>query len=96
MIAKPVTGWSRRNRRGGALTWSSIHPKAKDQIVTQQAMFRVASEDMKTYLLALLEGASLSPWHDRPDWKEKLGEGKSLGRNFGLTEFAISRMIISI
>ncbi|ATU95609.1 hypothetical protein [Phyllobacterium zundukense] len=96
MIAKPVTGWSRRNRGGIALTWNSIHPRAKEQLVTQQAMFRVATEDMKTYLLALVGGESLSHWHDRKDWKEKLGDGKPLGRNLGQTEFAIARMMIPI
>jgi hypothetical protein len=37
MLAKPVSVWSRRNRRTVALTWNSIHPKAKDYLTTQSA-----------------------------------------------------------
>ncbi|NGO51111.1 hypothetical protein [Allomesorhizobium camelthorni] len=98
MIAKPVGGWLRRNRKTVALTWNSIHPKAKDYLVTQQAIFRVANEDMKAYLRALIDGSGLDEWHTRPDWRERLGEGKgkSLGKNVELSEMAITRMIFSI
>lgn len=98
MIAKPVSGWSRRNRRTAALTWNSIHPKARDYLITQQAVFRVASDDMKAYLGALIGGDELGEWHDRPDWRERLGEdkGKTLGRNVELSDFAITRMMLSI
>lgn len=98
MIAKAVNGWSRRNRKTSALTWNSIHPRARDYLVTQQAVFRVANEDMKAYLRALINGDDRDEWHSRLDWRERLGEdkGKTLGRNVELSEFAITRMMQSI
>lgn len=96
MIAKPVGGWSRRNKKTVPLTWNSVHPKVKDYLVTQQAIFRVVNEDMKAYLRALIDGDDLSYWHDRQDWKKRLGEGKYLGKNVTLSEMALTRMMLSI
>jgi len=98
MLAKPVRGWSRRNQKSVAMTWNSIHPKAKDYLVTQQAVFRVANEDMRSYIRCLIDGDELGEWHERSDWRERLGEdrGKTLGRNLELSEFAITRMMLSI
>lgn len=98
MLAKPVGGWSRRNRKSVALTWDSIHPKAKDYLLTQQAVLRVANEDMKAYIHASIDGDDLGEWHNRPDWRERLGEdkGRTLGRNVELSDFAITRMMQSI
>lgn len=95
MIAKPTTKWSRRNKRTEALGWGSIHPKAKNYIVTQQAMFHVANPDMQRYFRALVDGTSLAPWHDRPDWQAALGT-KSLVRHPPLAEFAIARMMETV
>lgn len=98
MIAKPVTSWSRRNRRTVALTWNSIHPKAKDYLTTQQAVFRVADPMMTEYIEALVGGGDLSRWHDLPDWKARLGadKGKTLGNNVELSELVLSRMMMTI
>lgn len=96
MIAKPVTNWSRRDAKTVALTWNSIHPKGRDYLVTQQAIFRVANDDMRSYLHALVHGQSLDPWHDRKDWRERLGDGKSIGKNIALSQFAVERMLMSI
>lgn len=98
MIAKPVTPWSRRNRRTVALTWNSIHPKAKDYLTTQQAVFRVADPMMKEYIEALVGGDDLSRWHDIPEWRIRLGadKGKTLGNNVKLSEFVLSRMMMTI
>ncbi|OAP43203.1 hypothetical protein ATC00_04710 [Sinorhizobium americanum] len=98
MVAKPVRGWSRRNKRLAALTWNSIHPKAKGYLSSQQAVFRIANGDMKAYIRALIDGDQLDEWHNRPDWRERLGEdkGKTLGRNVELSDFAITRMMQSI
>ncbi|KQS76402.1 hypothetical protein [Rhizobium sp. Leaf383] len=98
MIAKPVTPWARRNRKTVALTWNSIHPKARDYLTTQQAVFRVADPKMKQYIQALIEGGSLERWHELPDWKSRLGEekGKTLGSNVELSEFVLTRMMMTI
>lgn len=96
MIAKPVSGWSRRNTKTVALTWNSIHPKGRGYLVTQQAIFRVANDDMRSYLHALVDGEPLDPWHDRQEWQERLGDGKSVGKNIPLSQFAIERMLLSI
>lgn len=96
MIAKPVNGWSRRNAQTVALTWNSIHPKGRDYLVTQQAVFRVANDDMRAYLEAQVHGDDLEPWHGRKDWRERLGDGKSVGKNVPLSQFAIERMLMSI
>lgn len=98
MIAKPVTPWSRRNRRTVALTWNSIHPKAKDYLTTQQAVFRVADPMMTEYIEALVGGDDLSQWHERAEWKARLGadKGKTLGTNVELSEFVLSRMMMTI
>ena len=98
MIAKPVTTWSRRNRRTVALTWNSIHPKAKDYLTTQQAVLRVADPMMKEYIEALVEGDDLSRWHELPEWKARLGaeKGKTLGTNVELSELVLTRMMFTI
>lgn len=98
MIAKPVTSWSRRNRRTVALTWNSIHPKAKDYLATQQAVFRVVDPKMKEYIHALIDGDDLDQWHDLIDWKSRLGadKGRTLGSNVELSDFVLSRMMITI
>lgn len=98
MIAKPVTPWSRRNRRTVALTWNSIHPKAKDYLTTQQAVFRVADPIMKEYIETLIDGDDLSRWHEAPEWKARLGadRGKTLGNNVELSELVLTRMMMTI
>jgi len=95
MIAKPVTKWSKRNRKTQALGWDSIHPKARNYIVAQQAMFHIANADIQDYFRALVEGAPLDPWHNRSDWKAALGD-KSLVKHPPLTEFAITRMMETV
>lgn len=95
MIAKPVTKWSNRNQKTQTLGWDSIHPKARNYIVTQQAMFHIANADMQNYFRALVGGAPLDPWHNRPDWKAALGD-KSLVKYPPLTEFAIIRMLETV
>ncbi|MBN9983790.1 hypothetical protein [Rhizobium laguerreae] len=98
MIAKPVSGWSRRSRRTAALTWNSIHPKARDYLMSQQAVLRVADETMKDYIQAVIGGDDLDRWHGQAEWRERLGEGKgrTLGRNVELSELVITRMMMTI
>ncbi|ASP68633.1 hypothetical protein [Sinorhizobium meliloti] len=98
MLAKPVTSWSRRSRRTVALTWNSIHPKAKDYLTTQQAVLRVADATMKEYLEALIGGDNLKRWHDRPEWRLRLGaeRGRTLGSNVELSELVLTRMMMTI
>ena len=64
---KPSTGWSDRSRTGAALRWSALHPKAQDFLATQ-ATFMTLQPGNSAYARALVDGADLSPWHDRPDW----------------------------
>ncbi|VVT31153.1 conserved hypothetical protein [Rhizobium sp. EC-SD404] len=96
MLAKPVTKWSRHDRNGKPLSWRTIHPVAKDYIVSMAAMFSVANEDMKVYLRAVVDGDDLSHWHSRAKWKTRLGEQKTLATSATLLELTLSNLMLSI
>lgn len=70
-LHKPCQAWSDRNRLGGALSWSGLHPKAKDFLFTEGTLQQL-SEDNAAYALALVEGDDLTPWHNSRPWQAKV------------------------
>lgn len=64
---KPCEPWSNHNKAGVRLTWSALHPKAKDFLATESTLQKL-SESYAAYALALIDGADLAPWHDQPSW----------------------------
>lgn len=96
MLAKPVTKWLHHDRQQKPLTWSSIHPIAKNYLASQAAMFKVGNADMQAYLRVMVDGNDLSPWHARQHWKERLGENKALGASVSLHELMLANLMLSI
>lgn len=71
---KPAQPWSNRNKLGAALKWRGLHPKAPDFLMTE-ATLQQLGPDYAGYALALIEGADLSNWHDRAEWRTKTETG---------------------
>lgn len=67
---KPCEPWSDKNRKGNRLDWNGLHPKAREFLFTEGALQQLG-DDNAEYAIALIDGADLSPWHSRADWKEK-------------------------
>lgn len=70
-LHKPAEPWSDRNHRGAQLSWNGLHPRAKDFLFTEGTL-QALQPDNAAYARALIAGADLSDWHDRPAWKEKV------------------------
>lgn len=68
VYSKPCTGWSDKDQNGKALSWNSIHRKARDFLFTEGTLQRPAPENA-AYALALIEGRPLQQWHNQPSWK---------------------------
>jgi hypothetical protein len=75
-LHKPCDPWSDRNRTGGRLSWTGLHPKAKDFLSTEGTLQRL-QPDNAAYTLALINGDDLSDWHERPEWKKKVERSSS-------------------
>lgn len=73
---KPAEPWSDRNRKGARLSWSGLHPKAKDFLFTEGTLQQL-QPDNAAYALALIAGEDLSEWHDLPTWKSKVERSSS-------------------
>ncbi|MHC8399536.1 hypothetical protein ACYZTX_08590 [Pseudomonas sp. MDT1-17] len=67
---KPCKPWSNKSLRGSRLEWNGLHPKARDFLSTE-ATLQQLSADYAEYVLALVQGNELSPWHERQVWKDK-------------------------
>ena len=80
-IHKPCEPWSDRNRRGGALSWAGLHPKAREFLFTEGTLQQL-SEDNADYALALIAGDDLTPWHASRPWQAKADRAR---RNAGVT-----------
>lgn len=88
---KPCQPWSNRDQSGRRLTWDGMHPKAKDFITTESTL-QALSPDYAKYVLALIEGVSLEPWHSRPLWRSKLSAKTEPGRHFTPREISVADM----
>lgn len=71
---KPAQPWSSKNRIGATLEWRGLHPKTPDFLLTEATLQRLG-EDYAGYALALVDGADLSHWHKRPEWRAKTETG---------------------
>ncbi len=80
-IHKPCDPWSDRNRKGGGLSWNSLHPKAKDFLFTEGTLQQL-SPDNAEYALAIIAGIDLEPWHSRDHWRAK---AQRTGKNPAVT-----------
>lgn len=73
---KPTDRWSDKTRKGSKLSWNGLHPKAKNFLFTEGTLQEL-QPDNAAYAIALVNGADLSGWHNRPSWKQKIAESKS-------------------
>jgi hypothetical protein len=97
-VGVKTDGWKQYTKDGVKLQLTTIHKRAWDFLKKQSALSPVADEDMKLYLMTLLEGGDLSGWHNRPAWKEKQGEdrGKYLATQASLLENGLTQLMLSI
>ena len=72
---KRCAGWSNRSKKGAALQWDALHPRAKQFLFTE-GTFQQLSEENAAYVTALIDGGDLSRWHKRADWQEKQSRSK--------------------
>lgn len=89
---KPTAPWSNQNMKGQLLDWRALHPKAREFLFTEGAINQL-SDDYAAYATELVEGSDLTPWHNRPDWKQKvLSAGKGATTIFSAKQRATVRM----
>ena len=84
--------WQDKTKRGGALQWRGIHPKAREFLFTEST-FQELSANNALYAQALINGDDLSSWHSRPDWRareERAGSGAV--KIFNRLEITAARM----
>jgi hypothetical protein len=67
---KPCDPWSDKNRKGNRLDWNGLHPRAREFLFTESTLQQLG-DDNADYALALIDGADLSSWHSRAEWKAK-------------------------
>jgi hypothetical protein len=94
---KPCEPWSDKNRNGNRLDWNGIHPRARTFLFTESTLQQLGG-DNSDYALALIDGADLTPWHSRSDWKstaEKARGKRSVATIFNAKQRAIVRMAMT-
>jgi len=91
---KPCLPWSCVDKAGRRLEWNGLHAKSHDFLATEATLQRLG-ERYADYALALVEGADLSAWHNRADWKTKQGNRASAVRNYNDRERTIADMVIT-
>lgn len=70
-LHKPAQPWSSRDKRGGQLSWTGLHPKAKDFLFTEGTLQQLAPDNAE-YTLALIAGEPLDVWHNQAGWRAKV------------------------
>lgn len=73
---KSCEPWRKSDASGRPLPWNGLHAKAKDFLSTEATLQKL-SPDYAAYAAALMGGADLSEWHDRPIWAAKVRQSKS-------------------
>jgi hypothetical protein len=92
LFHKPCSGWSNLNRQGRPLAWNSLHRKAQTFLFTE-GTFQQPSPDNAAYTLALIDGRTLTIWHDRPDWQQMAAAaGRTPARFYSAQERTITRI----
>ncbi len=92
---KPAAPWSKASVSGNPLDWRTLHPKVADFLMTE-ATLQELSSIYAEYALALVNGDSLSTWHNDPIWKKKLEGARSQrpGSVFNARQLTFSEMAI--
>lgn len=89
---KPCEPWRSVSWIGRELIWTDLHPKARGILNTPMTLITL-SGDNEAYILALLQGEDLSPWHDRPDWRALAGPNwKDADADLTALDRAVARM----
>jgi hypothetical protein len=94
---KPCNPWTDKNMKGNRLEWNGLHPRAREFLFTEGTLQQLG-DDNAEYALALIQGADLSPWHSRPDWKakaEKARGKRSVVTIFNAKQRAAVRMALT-
>jgi len=95
LYAKPVSGWSTRDKRGRHLTWAGLHPKARTFLFTEGTLQQLSDENA-AYARALIDGEDLSVWHARADWRAfEARAGRSAVTMADARQRAVLNMVIS-
>ena len=95
-LHKPSHPWSNRNRKGAALSWNALHPKAKDFLFTEGTLQQLALENAE-YAQALVAGDELEPWHRQKNWLAKEERTrKSPGTIYDARKKAVWRMVDTV
>ncbi len=77
LYSKPCQLWSNQDQRGRRLNWNALHAKARTFLFAEGTLQQL-STDNAAYARTLIEGNSLSDWHEQPEWKateSKAGRG---------------------
>lgn len=94
---KPCEKWRATSMQEKRLTWSSVHAKAKDFLTTESTLQEL-SKNYADYVIALINGDDLSPWHASVLWKSKQASASQQPVRFAtsvqksVTEMALQAM----
>lgn len=92
-LHKPTDPWASRDQKGGQLSWTGLHPKAKDFLFTEGTLQQL-SPDNAEYALALIAGDTLDAWHDQASWRTKAERTrKNPAVSYGAKKKAVYRMV---
>jgi hypothetical protein len=95
VLHKPSSGWSNRDKKGVALRWNALHPRAKEFLFTEGTLQQLSAEHA-AYAAALIEGASLDAWHAREDWQAKAERArKGAATTFDARRKSVVRMAMT-
>ncbi|HEY1858081.1 hypothetical protein [Acidocella sp.] len=95
-LHKPCDPWSNHNRKGVALSWNALHPKAKDFLFTEGTLQQLSLENAE-YAHALVAGDELGPWHRQKNWLAKEERTKkSPATIYDARQTAVWRMVDTV
>jgi len=92
-LHKPANPWTSRDQKGGQLSWTGLHPRAKDFLFTEGTLQQLSSENAE-YALALIAGEPLDAWHNQATWRAKVERTrKNPAISYDARKKAIYRMV---
>lgn len=95
-LHKPCTAWLNRARSGAPLSWTGLHPKARDFLFTEGTLQQLRPDNAE-YAVALVNGDDLAPWHNQEAWQAKVGKtGKAPVTYLDAKTKAIWRMVNTV
>ena len=95
-LHKPADPWSNRSKTGGQLSWTGLHPKARDFLFTEGTLQELQPSNAE-YALALIAGDPLEPWHNQRSWREKAERTrKNPAVSYDARKKAIYRMVATV